>query len=61
MNPLTWQREHQVALLLAIVLGIVLGFLSASCTRAFTMRQWRAGTSGAAFDGESWALWSVRA
>jgi H+/Cl- antiporter ClcA len=27
MNPLTWQREHQVALLLGIVLGIVLGLL----------------------------------
>ena len=27
MNPLTWQREHQVALLLGIVLGIVAGLL----------------------------------
>jgi hypothetical protein len=25
MNPLAWQREHQVALLLGIVLGIVAG------------------------------------
>jgi H+/Cl- antiporter ClcA len=27
MNPMTWRREHQVALLLGIVLGIVLGLL----------------------------------
>ena len=27
MNPLTWRREHQVALLLGVVLGIVLGLL----------------------------------
>jgi prepilin signal peptidase PulO-like enzyme (type II secretory pathway) len=27
MNPLTWQREHQVALLLGTVLGIVAGLL----------------------------------
>jgi hypothetical protein len=27
MNPLTWQREHQVALVLGTVLGIVAGFL----------------------------------
>ncbi len=27
MNPLTWQREHQVALILGTVLGIVAGFL----------------------------------
>lgn len=28
MNPLAWQREHQVALLLGIVLGIVAGLLA---------------------------------
>jgi hypothetical protein len=27
MNPLTWQREHQVALLLGTLLGIVAGLL----------------------------------
>jgi prepilin signal peptidase PulO-like enzyme (type II secretory pathway) len=27
MNPLMWQREHQVALLLGTVLGIVAGLL----------------------------------
>ena len=27
MNPMTWPREHQVALLVGIVLGIVLGLL----------------------------------
>jgi hypothetical protein len=27
MNPLTWQRRHQVALLLGTVLGIVAGLL----------------------------------
>lgn len=27
MNPLTWQREHQVALLLGAGLGIVAGLL----------------------------------
>jgi hypothetical protein len=25
MNPITWRREHQVALVLGVVLGIVLG------------------------------------
>ena len=28
MNPLTWQREHQLALLLGVVLGIILGLLA---------------------------------
>jgi hypothetical protein len=27
MNPFTWRREHQVALLLGAVLGIVAGLL----------------------------------
>jgi H+/Cl- antiporter ClcA len=27
MNPMTWRREHQVALLFGIVLGIVFGLL----------------------------------
>jgi uncharacterized membrane protein YeaQ/YmgE (transglycosylase-associated protein family) len=27
MNPLTWQREHQIALLLGVVLGIVAALL----------------------------------
>jgi prolipoprotein diacylglyceryltransferase len=28
MNPLQWRREHQVALLLGIVVGIALGFVT---------------------------------
>jgi hypothetical protein len=27
MNPLTWRREHQVALLLGTALGVVLGLV----------------------------------
>jgi uncharacterized membrane protein YeaQ/YmgE (transglycosylase-associated protein family) len=27
MNPLTWRREYQVALVLGVVLGIVLGLV----------------------------------
>ena len=27
MNPMTWRREHQVALVLGLVLGIVLGLV----------------------------------
>jgi hypothetical protein len=27
MNPLTWQQEHQLALLLGLVIGIILGLL----------------------------------
>ena len=27
MNPLTWQHEHQFALLVGIVIGIILGLL----------------------------------
>jgi len=27
MNPLHWKREHQIALLCAAVLGVVLGFM----------------------------------
>ena len=28
MNPLQWRREHQVALLLGVVVGIALGFVT---------------------------------
>ena len=43
MNPLTWQREHQVALLLGIVLGIVLGLLVGFTYEGFhyaTVERW---------------------
>ena len=46
MNPMTWPREHQVALLLGIVLGIVLDFLSGTRTTAFilTLQNWTIGS-----------------
>jgi hypothetical protein len=43
VNPLTWQREHQVALLLGIVLGIVLGLLLGFMYEGFhyaTLERW---------------------
>jgi hypothetical protein len=59
MNPMTWPREHQVALLLGIVLGIVLDFLSGTRTTAFILRRCKIGPLGAAFDGEPSAGWSA--
>jgi H+/Cl- antiporter ClcA len=43
MNPMTWRREHQVALLLGIVLGIVLGLLVGFMYEGFhvaTLERW---------------------
>ena len=39
MNPMTWRREHQVALVLGLVLGIVLGLVVGFCTEAFATQQ----------------------
>ena len=61
MNPMTWPREHQVALLLGIALGILLGLLIGYTYNAFhptTLQNW---TGGAASDGEPSAGWSARA
>ena len=47
MNPLTWQREHQVALLLGIVLGIGLGLLVGFMYEGFhyaTVESWKIGS-----------------
>ena len=60
MNPLTWQREHQVALLLGTVLGIVAGLLvgfTHNDIHLTTLQYWVAGNgirwavSGAFFRG----------
>ena len=43
MNPLTWRREHQVALVLGVVLGIVLGVVVGYMhggVRYETLNQW---------------------
>lgn len=49
MNPLAWQREHQVALLAGTVLGIAAGLL-AGCAlnniRLTTLQQWFADGHG---------------
>jgi hypothetical protein len=49
MNPLTWQREHQVALLLGTMLGIVAGLLvgfTHNNIHLATLQQWVAGGPG---------------
>jgi hypothetical protein len=43
MNPLAWQREHQVALLLGTVLGIAAGLLvgfAHNNVHLATLQQW---------------------
>ena len=46
INPLKWQREHQVALLISILAGAACGFLvgfavtNASSSGAFTLTLW---------------------
>jgi prepilin signal peptidase PulO-like enzyme (type II secretory pathway) len=53
MNPLTWQREHQVALLLGTVLGIVAGLLvgfTHNDIHLTTLQYWVAG------NGIRWAV-----
>ena len=53
MNPFTWKREHQIALLLAVILGAALG--SVLGYLAFAAAQ---GASGApSFDWWMWARW----
>ena len=47
MNPMTWPREHQVALLLGIALGILLGLLIGYTYNAFhptTLQNWTGGS-----------------
>jgi H+/Cl- antiporter ClcA len=47
MNPMTWRREHQVALLLGLVLGIVLGLLVGFMYEGFhyaTVESWKIGS-----------------
>jgi hypothetical protein len=49
MNPLTWRREHQVALLIGTVLGAAAGFLigfSHNDVHLATLRQWVVGGGG---------------
>jgi hypothetical protein len=49
MNPLTWRREHQMALLLGTVLGIAAGFLVGFIhneVHLATLQQWVAGGHG---------------
>jgi H+/Cl- antiporter ClcA len=44
MNPMTWRHEHQVALLVRIVLGIVLGLLVGFMYEGFhyaTLERWK--------------------
>jgi hypothetical protein len=46
---ITWRREHQVALLLGAVLGIVAGFsigFNHNGIHLATLQQWAAGGSG---------------
>jgi hypothetical protein len=48
MNPLTWRREHQVALLLGIALGIVAGLVVGYFHHDIhiaTLQQWILGWS----------------
>jgi hypothetical protein len=48
MNPLTWQREHQMALLIGTVLGIVAGLFVGYVhhdIRFATLQQWFSGWS----------------
>jgi prepilin signal peptidase PulO-like enzyme (type II secretory pathway) len=48
MNPLTWQREHQMALLLGTVLGILAGLLVGYIQHDIhlaTLQQWMSGWS----------------
>ena len=49
MNPLTWRREHQIALLLGTVLGIVAGLLVGFVRAGIhfeTLQQWISSLSG---------------
>jgi H+/Cl- antiporter ClcA len=44
MNPMTWRREHQVALLVGIILGIILGLLVGFMYEGFhyaTVQAWK--------------------
>jgi hypothetical protein len=48
MNPLTWQREHKMALLMGTVLGIVAGLLVGYIhhdIHIVTLQQWFSGWS----------------
>ena len=49
MNPFTWRLEHQVALFLGALLGIVAGFLigfTHNDVHLATLQQWVSGGSG---------------
>ena len=49
MNPLTWRFEHQVALLLGALFGIVAGFLVGfihNDVHLETLQQWVLGGAG---------------
>ena len=51
MNPLTWRREHQVALVLGLVLGIVLGLVVGYLTEALAIESLDHWNSDSRFDG----------
>src|ERR1700689_3742521 len=61
MNPLAWQREHQVALLVGAVLGIAAGLLAGFAHNDIHLQHCSSGLwKGTAFDGHFWSLFRSR-